>query len=342
MASGRGALIGAGGALAALAIGWAATQRRDRVAIRSDPNYEPLFADLVGPYESVEAEDGTRLAARVFGPEGAPTIVFAHGWTCSDEFWKLQVAALRGERRLVTYDQRGHAESERARNGDYSIETFGHDLQAVLEALVPEGERALLVGHSLGAMTIASWAGLHRSSVDDRAAAVVLCNTGVGDLISEALVTEGLPGGFGRLQRIAGELALRARAPVPAFSTPLTYRLMAHAVLGPSATPAQVAFCERLVLDCPAAVRGAVGGTLSRLDLFESLAAVTVPALVIAGESDRLTPPPHAHRMAEALPDVIDVVEIPGSGHMSPVELPGQVNDLIAEMAGTRAQPIPG
>jgi pimeloyl-ACP methyl ester carboxylesterase len=342
MAARRNGLIAGLGAAAALAAGWAVTQRRDRAAIRADRNYGPLFADLVGPYKRVSAHDGTQLAARVFGPDGAPTIVFAHGWTCSDSFWKLQVEALRGERRIVTYDQRGHAESERARNGDYSIETFGRDLQAVLDACVPAGQRALLVGHSLGAMTIAAWAGLYSEQVDDRAAAAVLCNTGVGDLISESLVVEGMPGGFQQLERLAGQAMLRARSPLPAFSTPLSYRMIRHAVVGPDATPAQIAFVERLVLDCPADVRGAVGGTLSRLDLFESLDSLSVPALVIAGERDRLTPPLHAHRMAEALPDLIDVVELPRSGHMSPLELPEQVNELIAEMAGTRAPSAAG
>lgn len=339
MAARRKGLLAGLGATGLAAAGWLGAQAADRRAIRNDENYEELFADLHGPYKSVTAEDGTELAARIFGPDDAPTIVFAHGWTCSDTFWKLQVEALRGHRRIVTYDQRGHAESERARNGDYSIEMFGRDLNSVIEACVPEGERALLVGHSLGAMTIVSWAKQFPERVDERAAAAVLCNTGVGDLISEALVVEGLPEGFGQVERIAGEAVLRARAPIPALSTPVSYRMIQYAVVGPDATPAQIAFCERLVLECPADVRGAVGGTLSRLDLFAALAKLDVPAVVIAGEKDRLTPPMHAHKMAEALPNVLDVVEIPRSGHMSPVEFPDRVNEIIAEMAGI-AEPV--
>ncbi len=337
MAARHTSLAAALGGAAALGAGWIAAQRNDRKAIRSDPNYGPLFAELAGPYKRVAAHDGTQLAARVFGPDDAPTIIFTHGWTCSDEFWKLQVEALRGERRIVTYDQRGHAESERARNGDYSIETFGRDLDAVIEACVPEGERALLVGHSLGAMTIASWAGQFSDRVEPRVSAAVLCNTGVGDLISESLVVEGLPDNFAQIERLVGEGVLRARAPIPAFSTPISYRLIAHAVVGPDATPAQVAFCERLVLACPADVRAAVGGTLTRLDLYEALSSLEVPTLVVAGELDRLTPSRHAHEMAAALPDLLDVVEIPRSGHMSPVEYPDYVSRLVAELAGSNA-----
>lgn len=334
----RSKLLAAGlGGAGALAAVWAATQRSDRQAIKSDSNYGPLFRELEGPYKPVVARDGTRLAARVFGPDDAPTIVFVHGWTCSDEFWKLQVEALRGDRRLVSFDLRGHAESEPARADDYSIETFGHDLEAVMAQCVPAGERALLVGHSLGAMTIVAWAGEHPEKVEDRVSAAVFCNTGLGDLVSESLVVEGMPNAFSQIERFAGEAVLRARGPLPAFSTPLTYRVIAHAALGPDATPAQVAFCERLVLACPASVRGAVGGTLSKLELLDSLAHLTVPTLLIAGEKDRLTPPVHAERMAAALPDVLEIVEIPRSGHMSPVEFPDRVTGLIAELAGSAA-----
>ena len=339
MESRKAIAMGAGTAMAALTAGWIATQRRDSRAIAADPRAAALFAEFGGRRSAVRAADGTALWVRTFGPEDAPTILFVHGWTCAAEFWKLQVAALEGERRIVAFDLRGHGQSERPPDGDYSIQTFARDLDAVLEQAVP-AERALLVGHSLGAMAIVAWAAEHPDQVDDRISAAVLVNTGLGDLISESLVIEGLPDGFARLQRITGESVLRARAPAPAGSTPVTNRVIRRFVVGPDASPAQVAFCEQLVLSCPADVRGAVGGTLSRLDLKAAMAALRVPTLVISGERDRLTPPAHAALMAESLPDLLDVVEIPRSGHMSPVEFPAEVNALLAELAGTAA-PVP-
>jgi pimeloyl-ACP methyl ester carboxylesterase len=334
MSSHRKALAGGLGAAAAVAAGWIATQRADRRAIEADPTVRELFADFGGERRAVRASDGTALWVRSFGPADAPTIVFVHGWTCAAEFWKLQVQALKGERRLVAFDLRGHGQSERPRDRNYTIETFAKDLDSVIEAFVPAGERAMLVGHSLGSMTIVAWAGAHPEKVDSRVASAVLVNTGVGDLISESLVVEGLPDGFAGLERFAGEAVLRARAPIPTFSAPISNRVIRHAVTGPDATPAQVAFCEQLVLSCPADVRGAVGGTLSRLDLRHALEHLQAPTLVVAGELDRLTPPKHAYEMAAELPDVLDVIEIPRSGHMSPIEYPGQVNVLISELAG--------
>ena len=330
----RKALAAGIGGAATLAAGWIATQRHDQEAIEADPRGEALFAEFGGERQVVRAADGTALWVRSFGPVDAPTLIFVHGWTCAAEFWKLQAEALKGERRLVAFDLRGHGQSERPRDRNYSIETFATDLDSVIERCVPAGERVMLIGHSLGAMTIVAWAGAHPEKVDSRVASAVLVNTGVGDLISESLVIEGFPDGFAALQRLAGEGVLRARAPIPTFSAPISNRVIRYAVTGPDASPAQVAFCEHLVLSCPADVRGAVGGTLSRLDLRHALEHLTVPTLVIAGERDRLTPPKHALEMAEELPDVLDLIVIPRSGHMSPVEFPDEVNRPLAELAG--------
>ncbi len=320
-----------------LTAGWIAAQRADSRAIDNDPRLGPLFAEFGGRRSSVRADDGTALWVRTFGPEDAPTVIFIHGWTCSAEFWKLQIAALEGERRIVAFDLRGHGQSERPPSGNYSIETFGRDLDAVMRACVPEGERALLVGHSLGAMTIVAWAGAHPEVVDERVSAAILINTGVGDLISRSMVVTGFPGGIAQLERFTGEILLRARAAIPTFSAPVLHRIIRRFVLGRRATPAEVAFCERLVLSCPAEVRGAVGGTLTESALEAALGRLTVPALVIAGSEDKLTPPENAREMAELLPEVLDLIEISESGHMSPVEFPDRVSDLVAELAGTHA-----
>ena len=76
----KGLAAGAGG-LAVAAAGWIAAQRLDRHAIRSDPKRHALFAPLGGDRHTVRSVDGTGIAVRTFGPEGAPTIVFVHGWT---------------------------------------------------------------------------------------------------------------------------------------------------------------------------------------------------------------------------------------------------------------------
>ena len=76
------------------------------------------------------------------------------------------------------------------------------------------------------------------------------------------------------------------------------------------------------------------------MDLWHAVASITVPTLVIAGDSDRLTPPAHARRIAEALPHPAGLLELPETGHMSPLERPREVSQalqrLIRETASAR------
>jgi pimeloyl-ACP methyl ester carboxylesterase len=153
--------------LAALAVGGAAAaglaiERRHLRRVARDPDYARLSVPLNGLQRTVRSADGTRLHVRIFGPDDAPTIVLAHGWTEALGFWSDVIANLSARRlRLVAYDLRGHGNSDRASDGDYSLRRFGEDVEAILAACVPAGGEATLAGHSLGAMSIAAWAEHH-------------------------------------------------------------------------------------------------------------------------------------------------------------------------------------
>ena len=293
---------------------------------------------------AVTSADGTRLHLEVFGPDEAPTVVLVHGWTCSLRFWQYQVQELADHHRVVAYDLRGHGGSEPATGGDYSTSALAADLDAVLEALVPEDEKVVVVGHSMGAMSIVAWAGAHPDAVRDRLAAAMLVNTGVERLIDEAriLITASALAGVKQLigRRVLG-LPLRH----PRRPSALVQRVVRYVALGPAATPAQVAFCEKLGLDCPADVRAAFGATLSDLDLTGALHALTVPTVVIAGERDRLTPPDHSRSIVAALPDAT-LLELEEVGHCAPIEahseVTARIRDLMAEASSAEAAGVRG
>src|SRR5947209_5487024 len=152
--------IAAAAVVGAVAAG-AAVQRRHLTSIARDPEYRRLRAPLGGRPLRVTSADGTELYAEVFGPEDGDTVVLAHGWTEQISFWGLVIGRLRDQDlRVVAYDLRGHGRSARASDGDYALERFGEDLEAVLAATGAGAERepATVVGHSLGAMSIAAWA----------------------------------------------------------------------------------------------------------------------------------------------------------------------------------------
>ena len=88
---------------------------------------------------------------------GPPTIVFSHGYALSLDSWHFQRKALRGRYRLVFWDQRGHGRSATGPHGSATIDQIGRDLARVIEALAPDGP-LVLVGHSMGGMTVMSLA----------------------------------------------------------------------------------------------------------------------------------------------------------------------------------------
>ena len=325
--------IGTAGTLAASGLLQAHHMRR----IARDPEKEALDEPAEGRPRSVRSADGTRLHVEVFGPDDGDSVVLAHGWTEALIYWTYVIKALREQGlRVIAYDLRGHGASAPANRSDYSIPRFGEDLEAVLDACVPEGRRAVVAGHSLGAMSIASWAEEHE--VQRRVRAAALLNTGVGDLIAEHLLLP-LPGVAQAISRtIAVHGFLGSKAPLPRFSTPLSSAAIRYIAFGPDASPAQVAFFERMLVTCPPDVRADVGMAMSEMDLHHALPRLTVPTIVMAGALDKLTPPSHARRIADMLPQLRRLTVLEGAGHMTPLERPDAVIDALAELVSLTAE----
>jgi pimeloyl-ACP methyl ester carboxylesterase len=96
------------------------------------------------------AADGVYLAVDVSQPEGRPTLLFAHGFGQTRHAWTATAATLAGEGfRCVTFDSRGHGESERVPGGDYHMEQFVADLAGLARA---QPEPPVLVGASMGGL----------------------------------------------------------------------------------------------------------------------------------------------------------------------------------------------
>lgn len=323
----RGLVAAAGTLLGSALIAEAVDRRR----VAADPVWQQLQTAPDGESRTVAGAGGTPLHVELYGPAGAPPVVLVHGWTCSARFWRLQVHDLARDHRVVAYDLRGHGASGAPEDGDWSLDTLGEDLENVLVECVGDEQPALIAGHSLGAMTIAAWAWRFNDSVGPRARAVALINTGLGDLISEALLLR-LPGPLNAPRQLVGSALLGAALPLPSFPHPLTHRAVRAIALSRSASPGAVRATEEMFLRTPPRVRGACGRELSRLDLLHTVEHLNAPTLVIAGTRDLLTPPAHAHRLAEALPQSRGVVELRGAGHMGPLERPAEVSRALRQL----------
>ncbi|MEV4915946.1 alpha/beta hydrolase [Streptomyces tirandamycinicus] len=284
--------------------------------------------------------DGSRLHVEVHGPDGAPAVVLAHGWTCSTRFWAAQIRELAADHRVIAYDQRGHgrtpAVGEAVAGGGavagygygygYGTEALADDLEAVLAAALAPGERAVLAGHSMGGMTL--MAAASRPGFAEHAAAALLCSTGSSRLVAESLVVPMRAGAFRtRLTRAI----LGSRAPLGPV-TPVSRRILRYATMGPGTAPERVAECARVVHACPRRTRVAWAHVLAGLDLDSGVREMRLPTAVVAGTADRLTPIVHARALAASLPECTGFVELAGTGHMTPVEAPEVVTAEIRKL----------
>ncbi|MER6389657.1 alpha/beta fold hydrolase [Streptomyces sp. NPDC059382] len=289
----------------------------------------PYAPPVAGRELTAVSADGARLHVEVHGEAGAPAVVLAHGWTCSTAFWAAQTRDLARDHRVIAYDQRGHGRSPVGLR--HSTTALADDLVAVLKATLAPGERAVVAGHSMGGMTVMAAAG--RPEFTEHVAATLLCSTGSGGLVAEALV---LPVRAGRVRTGITRAVLGSRAPLGPV-TPVASKVLKYATMGPGTAPDRVEAVARIVHGCPAAVRYAWSQVLADLDLGGNLARLTVPTAVLAGTGDRLTPIAHARRLAAALPDCRGLTELTGVGHMTPIEAPEAVTRAVRELTALYA-----
>ncbi|MGP3966553.1 alpha/beta fold hydrolase [Streptomyces sp. 6N223] len=275
---------------------------------------------------SVVSTRGARLHTEIHGRDGSPTIVLVHGWTCNVSFWHPVLRRLAADHRVVLYDQRGHGRTP-ATPGSCSTEALADDLCAVLAATVPPGERAVVCGHSMGAMAVVAAAG--RPALRERAAAALLCSTGTDRLVTDATV---MPFRRGARRARAQRLLLRSRLPFGPV-TPVSQRLVRRIALGPGVDPELRALTAHTVQACPRRPRAEWGRVLAGLDLSDRVARLDLPVTLVQGTADRLTPPVHARRIAGRLPHLTELIELPGVGHMTPLEAPHRVAEALRALA---------
>jgi pimeloyl-ACP methyl ester carboxylesterase len=277
------------------------------------------------------SRDGVRLNVEIHGRQdpGVPTAVLIHGNTCSIPFWAPVIRALRGELRIVAYDQRGHGASDSPDRDGYSTEALADDLAAVLEEVLPAGRKAVLAGHSMGGMAI--MAAAPRPDVLGRVSGALLASTGCADLINEALIVPF--GGFIPPLAVAAQRwMLTSAAPLEPF-LPVTRTLVSYLTLGPDASAEVTAVNAAIIEACDRRTRAAWGQVLAAMDVTEGARRLDVPAHVLVGSADRLTPVAHARRLTGLLPRCQGLTELPRIGHMTPLEAPEAVAELIRKLA---------
>ncbi|ORA34010.1 alpha/beta fold hydrolase [Mycobacterium aquaticum] len=288
----------------------------------------------------VRGTDGVRLHAQVFGPADGQPIVLAHGITCAITVWAHQIADLATDHRVIAYDHRGHGRSEtpRGRRG-YSLNHLAGDLDAVLDAALAPGERAVIAGHSMGGIAISAWSQRYPLRVRQCAAAVALINTTTGDLLRDVQLAQ-VPAPLSATRvRAAGTLLKTFGAtPVPRLADGPNKRFVSYLAVGRDADPWVAQFVYELFASTPAAGRGGWARVLvdSLGSRHISLRNLAVPTLVIGSAQDRLLPINASRRIAADAPNLAKLVELTG-GHCAILERPQQVNQQLRALADSVA-----
>jgi pimeloyl-ACP methyl ester carboxylesterase len=365
----------AGAAIGVVAAGAAAGVAIERLTVgRGMRKKARLALDSTGPYGTLRgtpgkayADDGTELyyevdevepeaslaprRRRLFGRKApAPvTVVFSHGYCLNQDSWHFQRAALRGVVRTVHWDQRSHGRSGRgvAQLEDrkpVTIDQLGRDLLAVIEAAVPEGP-IVLVGHSMGGMTVMALADQFPELIRDRVVAVALVGTSSGRLgevnfglpvAGVAAVRRVLPGVLKALGQQAALVERGRRATADLF----TGVIKRYSFAGRDVDPAVERFAERMIEGTPIDVVAEFYPAFTDHDKTAALARFTeMPVLVLAGVKDLVTPSEHSEAIADLLPDA-ELVLVPDAGHLVMLEHPEVVIDRLADLL-VRAGAVP-
>lgn len=338
-----------------------------RMAQTHDPG--EAYGTLRGSPQTVMAADGTELYVEVDDPFGwprsvdwrragrvarhtavagrssretraslgqRPTLLFTHGFCLPQDCWHHQRAEFSGEYRMVFWDQRGHGRSDRLRpDADLSLDVTGEDLYAVIEATCPTGP-IILIGHSMGGMTMMALAEAHPELFGDRVVGAALMSTSAAEM---ADLEFGLPRAAARLFNRAApgvfELLAKQRALVDRgrrASGDLGLVLTRRYAFGSDAPESAVRFVKELIESTPIDVIARYFTVLREHDKTDALPMFDrVPSLVLAADHDLLLPLKHSRALADAIPSA-EFVIVQDAGHVVIVEHPHEVNGALRRL----------
>ncbi|MFY9806818.1 MAG: alpha/beta hydrolase [Pseudonocardiaceae bacterium] len=299
---------------------------------------------------TVTAEDGITLSVEELDPAdgGAPefTVILIHGYTLDRRSWLYQRDALARSTaprvRVVLYDHRSHGRSGRSPRSACTFKQLGRDLREVIGVAAPEG-RIVLIGHSLGGMTIMALAEDHPELFAEQICGVAFLNTSAGDIgrsgLPKPLLSRRNP-----VMPLARQLSrwgpsARAVDRGREISRNLTWTLTRKLAFGDEAVhPALVELMYMMIRATSFEVMTDFLEEFGAHDRYAALAGLQfAKALVLGSDGDRLIQYQHCEAIAALLPDA-ELVQVAGAGHVTMLEQPKLVNehvlDLLAQCSG--------
>lgn len=249
------------------------------------------------------------LAVYESGNSSHQPVIFIHGFPFDHQMWKNQVEFLKNDYYCITYDLRGLGQSH-VGDGQYTIEGYADDLFNLMGEL--KLENPVVCGLSMGGYIALraiekdekQFGGMilidTKSAADNdegrlkRAAGIKKINSEG----SEKFIEEFVPGCF-------GDIALK--------EMPEVYDKV----------------LKRSLRSNPVGLKGCLLAMAGRTDTTPYLENITIPSLIICGSIDKLVPPPVMREMSDRI-KASEFAAVPRAGHLSPLENPEFINDMLA------------
>jgi 3-oxoadipate enol-lactonase len=247
------------------------------------------------------------VAHDVSGPAEAPVLVLAGSLGADRSMWDGQLAGLTDGARVVRYDHRGHGASP-VPAGPYALADLGADVLGLLDALGVE--RASFCGLSLGGM-VGMWLAANAPARIDRL--VVVCTSAH------------LPPAEGWLERAR---AVRAAQTTEAVADAVLARWLTPAFA--AERPGELRRLRAMLVATPPEGYARACEAIAAMDLRPDLGRIAAPTLVIVGEDDPATPPPHGELIARGIAGA-RLERVASAAHLANVEQADAVTRLVRD-----------
>ncbi len=291
-----------------------------------------------GTPKELTMSDGARIHAELYGPAGAPALLFTHGWGTNSTEWYYAKKQLGDKFRLILWDLPGLGESTQPNDRNYSLERMASDLHAVLA--LADGKPVMLVGHSIGGMINLTFCRLYPDELGARVSGVVEFDTSYTNPVK---TTKGASFSLA-IQRPVGEPVLRAMILLSPFVRAMNWlsyqngsaqMMNAQSSFAGSETRGQIDLVSKYQYESSPAV--VARGTLAMFhwDATPVLPRVSVPVLIVVGQQDTTTLPSASEYMHAHIPNARLRLVNP-SAHYGLLEQNAVYNSALARFASSK------
>ncbi|MGE5429979.1 MAG: alpha/beta fold hydrolase [Syntrophomonadaceae bacterium] len=257
------------------------------------------------------------LAVFEDGHKNNKPVIFIHGFPFDHTMWRNQIDFLKNSYYCVTYDVRGLGQSAPG-DGQFTIESLTDDLFQIMDEL--KLNKPVVCGLSMGGYI--ALRSIERAQ--DRFSGLVLMNTKAAPDDNE-----------GKIKRAEGIKTINTRG-IEKFISGFVPNCFSDAAMTEMKDMYESTLSKSMK-SSPAGVKGCLLAMAARTDTEPFLDKIEVPTLVLCGSLDKLIPRPVMLAMSEKIRDS-EFAATPRAGHLTPLENPEFVNDVLAGFLNRRVK----